>query len=195
MWTSYSMTQFSALCPSVECFVSEGWGLVSDRVENVKNSSERQCWWGARRLWRARGKLVSAADERAEEELTLMVLCSGKGIVGAFTYSQHPPPLFYPPPSSHYLQPQGQLPWQQNLPLAFLWQTKAVSHALAVAQVLPVVHTLRIRHFPLRGFPSYFPVWPQRCWCRRNTHIDNLRFRHDLLLTVWSSFTPKMSFS
>lgn len=41
------MTQISTLCP--RAVWREDGGPVSDRVENVKNSSARQRWWWARR--------------------------------------------------------------------------------------------------------------------------------------------------
>lgn len=125
----------------------------------------------------------SRRDEWVEEELTLLALCSGKGVVGTFTYIWATPP---PPSSSHYSQPQGWtaslvFPWQQSLNLV---------HFAAAVQALPVVtHQVHItKSFHDGCFYSHFSCVPTEVLvCGEHTHLNNLSDRSgwDLRLTVW----------
>lgn len=103
MWALIQWHQFSPVCLRVERCLKAGRGPLSDRVENVKNGSARRRWWGARRddgeraSERKAGVSSSRGDERVEEEE--LAPCSGKRVVGTFTYGQHQPPsvLLLPP--------------------------------------------------------------------------------------------------
>ncbi len=116
-------------------------------------------------------------DERVEEELTLLALCSGKGVVGAFTYGQPSPPVLLP-----LLPAPGTAFVITKPPCSVSVATKPESDAFCSScSNITCGNTSGARQcqFPRRVFLSPFPVWPQRYWCERNTHINNLsdRFR------------------
>lgn len=136
---------------------------------------------------RARGgKLALSADEMSQWREGLM-LCSGKGVVGAFTYT--PTPLH-----PYYSQPKGRLPWQQNLSLFLFWVCFSLTtkpEVLCISQQLFRFYLWQhIRCISpavsIRGVFITLRCVTTELVCEGNTHINNLsdRFRQNLLLAA-----------
>lgn len=133
------------------------------------------------------GELALSADEMSKWREGLM-LCSGKGVVEAFTYPTSP---LHP----YYSQPKGRLPWQQNLSLFFFFfsilsLTTKPEVSCSLQQLFRCYLWQHIRctspAVSIRGVFIALRCVTRELVCGGNTHINNLsgRFRRNLQLAV-----------